>query len=203
LAKGFASANRALALEPSLPLANRALGNLHLRARRHAEAISWSKRAVELNPGEAENHAWRANVLSYVGRSAEALEHLGIARRLDPLHPPLWDFYTGRALVHLGRYPEALAYFEVSARQTPFLNINWRRHLAATLAHLGRLDEARAALPDPALPQTFKSIDEIRRNDSYLESIEFDRLIAAQQRCDVARQQQRDGRQGGEQRAGE
>jgi adenylate cyclase len=41
LAKGFAYARRALELEASLPLANRALGNLHLRARQHAEAIRW------------------------------------------------------------------------------------------------------------------------------------------------------------------
>ena len=64
LAKGFASARRALALEASLPLANRALGMLHLRAREYADAITWMQRAVALNPGEAESYAWLANVLS-------------------------------------------------------------------------------------------------------------------------------------------
>ncbi len=172
LAKGFASARRALALEASLPLANRVLGNLHLRAREHAEAVTWTERAVALNPGEAESYAWLANVLAYVGRSAEALEQLANARRLDPLHPPLWDFYTARTLFHLGRYEEALSWFETCSRRTPFLS-NWRRHLAATLAQLGRLDEARAAMPDPALPQTYGSIGEIRRLDSYLETVEF------------------------------
>jgi adenylate cyclase len=86
LAKGFANARRALELEASLPLANRVLGNLHLRACEHDEAIRWSQRAVALNPGEAESYAWLANVLSYAGRSAEALEQLDHARRLDPLH---------------------------------------------------------------------------------------------------------------------
>ena len=81
---------------------------LHLRAREHADAVTWTQRAVALNPGEAESYAWLANVLSFVGRSAEALEQLAHATRLDPLHPPLWDFYIGRALVHLGRYEEAL-----------------------------------------------------------------------------------------------
>ena len=104
LAKGFASARRALALEPSLPLANRVLGNLHLRAREYVDAVMWAQRAVMLNPGEAESYAWLANVFSYVGRSAEALEQLSHARQLDPLHPPLWDFYIGRALLHVGQY---------------------------------------------------------------------------------------------------
>ena len=176
LAKGFASARRALALEASLPLASRVLGSLHLRAREHMQAVAWVERALVLNPGDAESYAWLANVLAYVGRSAEALEHLANARRLDPLPPPLWDFYTARTLFHLGRYEEALTWLEACSRRTTFLS-NWRRYLAATLAQLGRLDEARAAMPDPALPQTYATIGEIRRLDAYLETVEFDRFI--------------------------
>ena len=173
LAKGFASARRALALEASLPLANRALGMLHLRAREHADAVTWTQRAVALNPGEAESYAWLANVLSFVGRSAEALEQLAHAMRLDPLHPPLWDFYTGRALVHLGRYEEALTSFDTALRRAPFFG-HIQLYKAAAWAHLGRPDEARAALSVPAL---YASIGDIRRLDSYMESIEFDRFI--------------------------
>ena len=173
LAKGFASARRALALEASLPLANRALGMLHLRAREYADAITWMQRAVALNPGEAESYAWLANVLSYVGRSAEALEQLAHATRLDPLHPPLWDFYIGRALVHLGRYEEALTSLDTAFRRAPFFG-HIQLYRAAALAHLGRADEARAALSVPVL---YASIGDIRRLDSYMESIEFDRFI--------------------------
>jgi tetratricopeptide (TPR) repeat protein len=173
LAKGFASARRALALEASLPLANRALGMLHLRAREYADAITWMQRAVALNPGEAESYAWLANVLSYVGRSAEALEQLAHATRLDPLHPPLWDFYIGRALLHLGRYEEALTSLDTALRRAPFFG-HIQLYRAAALAHLGRADEAQAVLSVPTL---YASIGDIRRFDSYMETIEFDRLI--------------------------
>jgi adenylate cyclase len=176
LHKGFASAHRALALEGSLALANRVLGNLHLRAREHADAVTSAQRAVALNPGEAESYAWFANVLSYVGRSAEALEQLDHARRLDPLHPPLWDFYIGRALLHLGRYEEALPWFETCARRALTFG-HWRHYMAAALAHLGRRDEARAALSDPASTRVYATIREIRLFDSYLESTEFNRFI--------------------------
>ena len=176
LAKGFVNARRALQLEGSLPLANRAIGNLHLRAGEHADAVMWARRAVELNPGEAENHAWLANVLSYVGRSAEALEQLDYARRLDPLQPPLWDFYIGRALVHLGRDEEALPWLEASVRRVPTLG-HWRRYVAAALAQLGRLEEARSALLSATSIRFFESIDEIRRYDDYLDSVEFQRFI--------------------------
>jgi adenylate cyclase len=173
LVKGFASAHRALALEASLPLANRALGMLHLRAREYADAITWMRRAVALNPGEAESYAWLANVLSFVGRSAEALEQLAHAMRLDPLHPPLWDFYTGRALVHLGRYEEALTPLDTALRRAPFFG-HIQLYKAAALAHLGRADEARTALSVSAL---YASIGDLRRLDSYMESTEFDRFI--------------------------
>ena len=176
LVKGFASARRALALEPSLPMANRVLGNLHLRAREHADAVVWAERAVKLNPGEAESYAWLANVLSYVGRSAEALEQLYHARQLDPLHPPLWDFYIGRALLHVGEYEEALAWLEKCARRAVTF-AHWQRYMAAALAHLGRLEEARTRLQDPTATRAYGSINEIRRDDSYVSGIEFDRLI--------------------------
>ena len=173
LAKGFASARRALELEASLPLANRALGMLHLRSREYADAITWMQRAVALNPGEAESYAWLANVLSYVGRSTEALEQLAHATRLDPLHPPLWDFYIGRALLHLGRYQEALTSLDTAFRRAPFFG-HIQLYRAAALAHLGRPDEAQAVLAVPAL---YPSIGDIRRFDSYMASSEFDRFI--------------------------
>jgi adenylate cyclase len=176
LSKGFANALRALSLEASLPLANRVLGNLHQRAREYADAVTWAQRAVALNPGEAESYAWLANVLSYIGRSAEALEQLAHARRLDPLHPPLWDFYIGRALLHLGRYEEAVASFNICARRG--LSFHWRLYMTAALAQLGRQDEARAVLQDPAATRTYASIAEIRRFESYLESSESDRFLA-------------------------
>jgi adenylate cyclase len=176
LHKGFASARRALALEASLPLANRVLGMLHLRAREYVDAVAWTQRAVALNPGEAESYAWLANVLSYVGRSAEALEQLAHATRLDPLHPPLWDFYIGRALLHLGRYDEAVASLDACLRRVPLFG-HAQLCKAAALVHLGRPDEARAALPTPASQGYYATIADIRRWDSYMEGAEFDRLI--------------------------
>jgi adenylate cyclase len=176
LAKGFAHARRALELGASLPLANRVLGNLHLRAGEHDEAIRWSRRAVALNPGEAESYAWLANVLSYAGRSAEALEQLEHARRLDPLHPPLWDFYIGRALLHLGRYQEALVWLEACSRRAPGFG-HARRFIAAALSQLGRLDEARAALPDATAMPHYPSIGDIIRWESYQEGVELERLV--------------------------
>jgi len=106
---------------------------------------------------------------------AEALEQLEHARRLDPLHPPRWDFYIGRALVHLGRDEEALPWLAACARRAPAFG--WQRYRAAALAHLGRLDEAHAVLADPAATNSYGSIGEIHRFDPYVEGTEPDRSI--------------------------
>ena len=175
LGKGFNSAERALALNASLPLANRALGRLHLRAREYGDALRWSKYAVALNPHDGENHAALANILSYIGRSDEALHHLTRARELDPSNPPLWDYYTGRALVHLGSHEEALPWLNRALRRAPSIG-TWRGYHAAALAHLGRFEELRNTLPDLQLPRAYPSISMLRRYDSYREGPELDVL---------------------------
>ena len=161
--------------------------NLHGKSpdRRKLIAVVYADSAVALNPGEAESHAWLANVLSYVGRSAEALDQLAHAIRLDPLYPPLWDFYLGRALLHLGRYDEAADRLATCERRGLTVGRHWRRYLAAALAHLGRLDEAQAALTEAAALQGYGSIREIYRSDSYVESVELDRLVEGLRKAGV------------------
>ena len=90
-----------------------------------------------------------ANILSYIGRSDEALHHLTRARELDPSNPPYWDYYTGRALVHLGRHEEALPWLKRAMRRAPSIG-TWGGYHAAALAHLGRSDEVRNSHPGPA-----------------------------------------------------
>ena len=175
LGKGFDRVERALGLNASLPLANSALGKLYLRAREHDDAIRWAEHAVALSPRDAEARVSFANVLSYVGRSEEALHHLAQAKRLEACHPPLWDCYTGRALLHLGRYEQALACLDRGLRRAPFFG-NWRSYRAVALAQLGRLDESRMALPDPNSPQAFGSITALGRLDAYCDSPELELL---------------------------
>jgi hypothetical protein len=78
--------------------------------------------------------------------------------------------------LHVGQYEEALAWLERCARRAVTFG-HWQRYMAAALAHLGRLEEARARLQDPTATRGYASISEIRRDDSYIDGIEFERLV--------------------------
>jgi DNA-binding winged helix-turn-helix (wHTH) protein/tetratricopeptide (TPR) repeat protein len=175
LGKGFNSAERALGLNPSLPFANLVVGRLHLRAGEYGEALRWAHHARDLNRYDGECHADVANILSYMGRSEEALHHLTRARELSPIHDPLWDYYMGRALVHLGRHAEAIRWLRRAMRRAPSIR-TWRGYHAAALAHLGRFDELRVAAPDRRLPRGSATISMLVRHDSYLAGPELDVL---------------------------
>ena len=175
LGKGFDGAERALTLNNSLPFANSALARLHLRAREFVDGLRWAEHAVALSPHDAESHAALANILSYIGRSDEALHHMARARALDPRNPPTWDYYTGRALVHLGRHEQALTWLNRALRRAPQVG-TWGGYRAAALAHLRRSEEVRGTLADLKLPRGYSSINMLLRDDSYRESPELDVL---------------------------
>jgi TolB-like protein len=148
LERGLQMARRAYDLAPDLPFGSLVLGNLHIWARDFAEAERWSRRAIRLGPGDAENYAGLANVLSFLAdRSAEAVELMHMANRYNPIRPPLHEHYLARALAYVGRYEEALPIAQSCLRRAPGF---WPciQMLVVVLAHLGRIAEAAAALSD-------------------------------------------------------
>ena len=134
-----------------------------------------AQRAVMLNPGEAESYAWLANVYPMLVDPL-ALEQLSHARQLDPLHPPLWDFYIGRALLHVGQFRGS---FHLARKVCAAGRDLWplaplhRRSPSAT----GEARGGRRGAKGPDSTRTYASISEIRRDDSYIDGIEFNRLI--------------------------
>ena len=175
LERGLRHARRAYELAPDLPFASLVLGSLHMRAHDYAAAERWSRRAIRLGPGDAENYAGLANVLSFAGRSEEAIELMHTANRYDPIRPPFHEFYLARALAWTGRFEEALPLAQSCMGRAPGLWV-CKMVLVVALAHLGRITEAAAALADwrqqcgAGAPQ-----EHLGRGD-WLPGPEFDRL---------------------------
>lgn len=80
-----------------------------------AETYEWDwgtaereyKRALKLNPSDAQAHNWYAGYLTYTGRFDDGIAEAQRARELDPLSLPINNALAGRLLAG-GHYDEAL-----------------------------------------------------------------------------------------------
>ncbi len=114
-------------------------------------ALSVSKRAMVLNPGDPAVLVNRALALSYDGKFTEAQALLDLARKLEPLPPPWFAEFSGVLAFAEGRYAESLESVE------PLAEFAWDAMYAlACCGHLGLSDRAQAVLsrlrqqrPDP------------------------------------------------------
>ena len=100
------------------------------------------KRALLLNPNDADVAAVFANILVYWGRWQEALMWIGTAKRLNPFPPNLYHWYHALALYSGRRYREAIA----TLRQARAFHCWSHGLLASCHAQLGMHKEARSAL---------------------------------------------------------
>ena len=95
LERAFELAQKAVALDDSLPLAHAALGQVYLWKKQHDQAIAEAERAIALDPNDADGYAWLGAILNFAGRPEEAIGLIEKAMRLNPHYPPLYLFVLG------------------------------------------------------------------------------------------------------------
>jgi TolB-like protein/Tfp pilus assembly protein PilF len=113
-----------------------------------AETYEWNwvtaereyKRALELNPGDAQAHNWYAGYLTYVGRFDEGISEARLALDLDPLSSPLNNALAGRLLA-AGRYDEALRQVQQTLELDPQFPAA-HQTLGWVYLHTGKQEEA-------------------------------------------------------------
>jgi TolB-like protein/DNA-binding SARP family transcriptional activator len=113
-----AAAERALALEPQLPEARRAMGDVLYRERRYAEALPYLEEAFARRAGDAVMAAALAAAYRRVGRWEESGRLWERAMELDPLSG-LWPLELGATYLSLGRYGEADGLLERAIALSP------------------------------------------------------------------------------------
>lgn len=149
------------------------LGFAHLYRKEHDAAVSAYRRALSLNPNDADLMADFADTLAHCGQSEEAVDLLHKSMRLNPFYPDEYLWYLGGAYYNLQRYEDAIQ--AVSGMQNPR---EGQRILAASHAQLGHTSAARAhaekvleAHPDFNLDH-WARIQPDRQNDATLHFIE-------------------------------
>jgi adenylate cyclase len=175
-----------LELDPTLPAANLVMGGLLLRRHDYAEAIVWVKKAIALNLNDPEGYAGLANILTFVNRSAEAMPLMEQAIRLDPLYPPVYDMYVGRALVTSGDYVRSLPPLHDCVSRVPAF---WPCHayLAVALVQIGQDTPARAELAEMLKYYPVKSVAAYRADSAYQPGPQTENFFAGLEKAGLPR----------------
>jgi TolB-like protein/DNA-binding winged helix-turn-helix (wHTH) protein/Tfp pilus assembly protein PilF len=166
LARGKASAARALQLDDELASAHYALATIHTWYDWDwAGAEHEFRRGLELNPQDALGRNWHSGYLSLLGRHDEAIAEQERARELDPLSSIVNANLT-RALYWGRRYDEAIA----QARRTLQLDPNFGVALfwlEGALRHKGLFDQAVALRQSAADPERAQAIIQTYQRDGF------------------------------------
>jgi tetratricopeptide (TPR) repeat protein len=140
--KAFSAAEKALALDPDVPEAYLARGDLlwtnsHRFA--HERAVREFRRALDLNPKSDQTHRRLARVYVHVGFFDEAIRHADIALSGNPSN---WQALNSRAqaLLWMGKDEEALTILR--SIPGPVLPELVDANIAFALLRLGKRDDA-------------------------------------------------------------
>ncbi len=136
-----AEAERAIALDPTLPDSYTPLGYWFMLEKRYAEADRQIQKTLELNPNYMMGHSWRAVLRLAQGRLDDGLRGLEKTAELDPL----WAVNLatlGEILIYASRFDEALKITDRVNALRPDIYIPSFGYRARALLALGRREEA-------------------------------------------------------------
>ena len=144
--KAFSAAQKALSLDPNVPEAYLARGDLlwtNSQRFAHDRAVGEFRRALALNPNSDQAHRRLARVFVHVGFFDEALQHAGLALTINPSNAQALNS-RAQALLWMGKDEEALAIFQ--SMPGPVLPELVEANTAFALLRLGRREEGSTYL---------------------------------------------------------
>ena len=112
-------AERAVELEPQSPYAISILGWTHLWRKNREESIAECRRAIAIDPNNAEALLFLSIVLSFAGLGEEALYYIEKCKRLTPTSSPLHKMAEGDCYYALQDYPKAIVAYELGCVMNP------------------------------------------------------------------------------------
>lgn len=138
----LAQVERAVALQPDLPIAYVALSQAQALARQFDAALASAQRCVQISPNDADCFYILGKAQMHIGQSEAATRNLEQALDRNPLPPAYLPAFYATALWSSRRFEEALRAADDCLVRAPDF---WlcRQDRLATLVELGRVAEAR------------------------------------------------------------
>ena len=147
LEQAFELAQKAIALDDSLPGGHQVLGRVYLWKKQHEQAIAELEEAIALSPNSADGLAGLGEILNWAGRPEETIGLVQKAMRLNPKYPSWYLWSIGHAYFLTGRYEEAIETLKrVLDRNSDFMPAH--AFLAASYSEIGWEEEARAEVAE-------------------------------------------------------
>jgi tetratricopeptide (TPR) repeat protein len=143
----LAAAEKAVALDDSLPLAHTYLAWVHVWKKQHEQAIAEGERAIAFDHNFAEGYAYLGNILNFAGKPEEAVAAIERAMRLDPHYPPNYLVYLARGYDLLGKREDAIAALRKCITLDPD-RFAAHQLLASIYGQLGRKEEAEVEVAE-------------------------------------------------------
>ena len=140
---GFLHAKKAVGLAPQDSRAHRAMAYGHLWSADLDNAVIEVEKAVLLGPNTADVLSSSGYILSFAGRSIEAISNIEKALHLDPEHPAMWLHFLGHAYFVNKNYEAAVPILERRIAREPDTDLS-RALLAVCFGHLGSREQAQA-----------------------------------------------------------
>ena len=160
--KAFAHTQKALSLDDSQPVVYTTMEFMYGFMRRHEEAIAAAEKAVKSAPGSAHAQFSLGRALNFACRDREALMHLEMAVRMNPIPPGIYYMHVGSAHLNLRNYEEAVSALKKTLELTP-RNEFARGCLMVAYVEMGRMEEAIAEVkeylktnPKPTPPEEYR-----------------------------------------------
>jgi len=119
LSHGIDEARKAIALAPDQPDGYRALGRILLARAEYDQAQNALKRAIEINPSDANALALTGSLQSFTGDIAAGIESLELALKLDPMLEPNYVFDLALSYFIAHRPEDALRIAERGLERFP------------------------------------------------------------------------------------
>jgi len=176
--KAIELAQKALAMDDSLPLPHIFLSTSYCFRREYEKAIAEGERAVALYPSGSPAYAAYAAALLFACRPEEAIPLLQKAIRLNPNADPITFLNFGHALRMTGRFEEAVSAFKKALQRAPD-NIIAHIGLGATYSLMGREKEARAEAEEILRINPKFSLDYFKIVSPYKDQSEIDKIADA------------------------
>ena len=179
LEKGEELAQKALAMDDSIPFGHVMLSAFYLFRREYEKGTAEAERAVALDPSGSNSCFQYASALVATCRPKEAIPMLQKSIRLNPNAPAMTFVFFGHALRMAGRFEEAVSAYKKALQRVPDY-IGAHIGLAATYSMMGQEKEARAEAEEVLRINPKFSLDYYAKTSlTFKDQSEIDKVVNA------------------------